>query len=262
MKFKIVSLMPDLIEGALSHGVVGSAFKKGLCELQLINPRTFTENVHQTVDDRPFGGGDGMLMMSEPLQKALDSLSEKGSVYYLSPQGKKFDNEVASQMALLGSVTFICGRYGGLDQRFLNHNEVEEISIGDYVLSGGELAALVLIDACVRKIPGVLGHGASATEDSFENRLLEAPSYTRPREWQGQTVPEVLLSGDPKKIQKFKSICGLLVTLQKRPDLLKNGEWDYQGALRFLLNLSEEDLRVLGLTKEPLHKKLEEKLNA
>ena len=202
-----------------------------------------------------------MLMMAEPLQQALDSISEKGKILYLSPQGRRLDHQRVSQLAEEPSVTLVCGRYGGIDQRFLNNNEIEEVSIGDYVLSGGELAALVLIDACVRKRPGVLGHAASADEDSFEDGLLEAPYYTRPQEWQSQQVPEILLSGDHKKIVHYKNQLSVLVTLQKRPDLLDSWTGDLEASLAFLLNLSESDLRVLGLDKNLVQERLKERIN-
>lgn len=255
MKFNVISIMPDLIESMLKDGVVGSAFQKGICSLNTINPRSFTSDVHQTIDDRPFGGGDGMVMMAEPLQKSLDSLRpiNESTIYYLSPQGKVLTDEMATELSEKNEITFVCGRYAGVDQRFLNKNNIQEISIGDYVISGGELAALVVMDAVIRKIPGVLGHAKSASEDSFAmNGILEAPSFTRPREVFGMEVPETLLSGDHKKIDHYKELLAILVTLQKRPELLlaKNVEW--KKIKDFLEKISDKECQSLGLLKDEL----------
>ena len=192
---------------------------------------------------------------------AMITSKEEGFLIDYGPNSGLETTPLVSQLAEEPSVTLVCGRYGGIDQRFLNNNEIEEVSIGDYVLSGGELAALVLIDACVRKRPGVLGHAASADEDSFEDGLLEAPYYTRPQEWQSQQVPEILLSGDHKKIVHYKNQLSVLVTLQKRPDLLDSWTGDLEASLAFLLNLSESDLRVLGLDKNLVQERLKERIN-
>ena len=237
MNFHFITLMPELIQQGLDFGVVGSAFKKQICSAEFINPRTFATDNHQTVDDRPFGGGDGMLMMAEPLQKSIDSLSEPGEIYYLSPQGEVFNDSLCKELSSQKKLTFICGRYGGVDQRFLTKNKIKEISIGDYVLSGGELAALVITDAVVRQIPGVLGHGASAYEDSFKDNLLEAPYFTRPQSWQEMEVPATLLSGDHKKIADYKMNLSILTTLQKRPDLLRGRQVDWFSIVSFFVVL-------------------------
>ncbi len=251
MKFHIITVMPDLIEAGLQKGVVASAFKKGLCQLNLINPRSFTSDVHQTVDDRPFGGGDGMLMIAQPLQAALDETGQKNNIFYLSPQGQKLTDGLVKSLAQETEITLICGRYGGVDQRFLTANSIKEISIGDYVLSGGELAALVIIDALARQIPGVLGHASSAMEDSFTNQRLEAPYYTRPQNWQGLDAPPILLSGDHKKIKEYQLHVSLITTLFKRPDLLEGEKnLDFKKTIDFIKKASQEDLSPLTMGLE------------
>ncbi|MCJ8275355.1 MAG: tRNA (guanosine(37)-N1)-methyltransferase TrmD [Bdellovibrionales bacterium] len=256
MKFNVITLMPDLVKNTLSQGVVGSAFNKNICELELVNPREFTDDVHQTVDDRPFGGGDGMLMMVAPLEKSLSSLNLESNeeVYYLSPQGPRFNDAMATEISQKKEVTLICGRYGGVDQRFLAKNNIKEVSIGDYVLSGGELASAVIIDAVARKIPGVLGHVASASQDSFSDDLLEAPYFTRPRNYQDWEVPEILLSGDHKKVEEYRELMSYLVTLQKRPELVENKKVPWDKLESLLANMSDEDIKVSGLDKQALLK--------
>jgi tRNA (guanine37-N1)-methyltransferase len=221
MKFQVVSLFPAIIEILRQDGVIGQALKAGLIELEVINPRDFTTDNHKTVDDRPFGGGDGMLMMAEPLEKAFTSIAQPGHVIFLSPKGKLLDDHKVQELAKFKNLTLICGRYAGVDQRFLNQVVDEEISIGDYVLSGGEMAACVLMDAVSRFQPGVLGHEDSALQDSITMGWLEAPAYTRPREWKGEEVPEILLSGHHEKIQEWKMFVGGLITFSKRPELLQ-----------------------------------------
>lgn len=222
MKFRVVTLFPELIEAGLASGVVGQALKKALLAVDCIQPRDFAEGVHKAVDDRPFGGGDGMIMMPEILEKCVERAREAGPtrVIYLSPQGPRLTDAKVRELAREASVTLICGRYGGIDQRALNRFVDEELSIGDYVLSGGELAALVVVDAVARMIPGVLGHQESAHADSFAGGLLEHPNFTRPREWRGEAVPEALLSGNHGRIEEWKSLLARLVTLKKRPELL------------------------------------------
>ncbi len=259
MRFNVISLMPEMVETALQFGVVGGAFKKGLCELSLINPRDFAEDNHKTVDDRPFGGGDGMLMMAEPLQKSLDSLTPSGPTYFLSPQGRRFDDSMAREWSQDDEITLICGRYGGVDQRFLSHNKITEVSIGDFVLSGGELAAAVIIDSVTRQIPGVLGHAASAVDDSFKGGLLEIPHFTRPQLWNDLGVPPLLLCGDHRKIHEFKQNMGVLVTLQKRPDLLTARSQDWAALIQYVSKLSEDNLVPLGLQKGEILLQLKER---
>jgi len=259
LNFQVITVMPELVQATLNFGVVGRAFEKGICQLDLINPRTFTNDNHQTIDDRPFGGGDGMLMLPEPLQASLDSLVHEGPIVYLSPQGQLFNDSLARQWSVEKSLTLLCGRYGGVDHRFLLKNKIQEVSIGDYVLSGGELAAAVVIDAVTRMIPGVLGHTDSADEDSFAKGLLEAPHFTRPREWQGMGVPPLLLCGDHKRVQEFKDWGSLVFTLIKRPELLKNKDWNRAGALAYFGKLAEENLTFLGLERTKVLKLLDEK---
>ncbi len=250
MKLNVVTLMPEMVEQALSYGVVGAAFKNGACFLEVTNPRQFTSDTHQTVDDRPFGGGDGMLMLAEPLQKTLNHLMPQGPVFYLSPQGKKFDDPLAQQLSQLPEVTFICGRYGGIDNRFLVKNQIQELSLGDFVLSGGEPAAIAMIDSVVRKIPGVLGHAASASEDSFKNGLLELPYFTRPQEWEGLGVPAILLAGNHKKIHEYKTYMSLVTTLVKRPELLRRVKAPWSDLLSYLETMPPEDWNGLGFDKD------------
>ncbi|WP_374073317.1 tRNA (guanosine(37)-N1)-methyltransferase TrmD [Bdellovibrio bacteriovorus] len=222
LKIDVITLFPEMIESAVSHGVLGQALKGDLLSVNAHTPREFASDRHRTVDDRPFGGGDGMIMLPETLEKTLQKVQHKTSkVVYLSPQGKTLTDETARALSKEEHLVFICGRYGGIDQRIINTYVDEEISIGDYVLSGGELGALVVIDALARFIPGVLGHDDSAHKDSFSEGLLEHPNFTRPREYLEQEVPEVLLSGNHKLIEEWKHKVSALVTLKKRPDLFK-----------------------------------------
>ncbi len=223
LKIDIVTLFPEMIEGAVSHGVLGQALKGNLLTVQAHTPRLHATDKHRTVDDRPFGGGDGMIMLPETLEKTLLSLKHNTSkVVYLSPQGSTLTDQKARELAKSEHLVLICGRYGGIDQRVINSYVDEEISIGDYVLSGGELGALVIVDAVARFIPGVLGHQDSANKDSFSDGLLEEPHFTRPRHYLDQEVPEVLLGGNHKLIAEWKKKVAALVTLKKRPDLFTN----------------------------------------
>lgn len=278
MNIRIITLFPELIHQITSHGVLGQAVEKKLIYIETLNPRQFTQDVHKSVDDRPFGGGDGMIMMVEPLHQAMQSLEKKSLAnsagqsplkktrkIYLSPQGKRLTDTLVKELSQEGNIILLCGRYGGVDQRFLNEHEMEEVSIGDYVLSGGELAAGVLIDAVSRFIPGVLGHGQSAQADSFQEGWLEHPHFTRPREWQGQAIPEILLSGNHRLITEWKKKMGQLVTLQKRPDLFwaKNLPVTELSELHdFYLSLNENEKKYLGLnlTNESFQKSQEKKL--
>jgi tRNA (guanine37-N1)-methyltransferase len=227
----VITLFPEMIEGALNFGVLSSAAEKGLVNIVTYNPRDFTEDRHRSVDDRPFGGGDGMVMLAEPLQKLLKhnfSKAEKPKVCFLSPQGKVLTHAKVKELSSEKEMILICGRYAGIDQRFINQFVDEEISIGDYVLSGGEVAALAVIDAVSRQIPGVLGHQESAQKDSFAEGLLEAPSFTRPPDWEKQIVPEILLSGNHLKISQWRFFVSCLVTLKKREDIFWKFEKDFQ----------------------------------
>lgn len=223
VKFGIVTLFPEIID-ALNYGITGRAFKDKLIEINCWNPRDFTSDKHRTVDDRPYGGGPGMLMKVEPLVKAIDAAKKTilGKVIYLSPQGRSFTQAAARDMAKRDAIILVAGRYEGIDERVIETHIDEEWSIGDYVLSGGELAACVMIDTLTRLLPGALGHEDSAKQDSFmEHGLLDYPHYTRPEEFDGMKVPEVLLTGDHKTIEKWRLKQALGKTWLKRPDLLK-----------------------------------------
>ena len=224
MKIALISLFPEMFDSLTEYGVSGRAFKNGLLQSKCFNPREYTEDRHQTVDDRPYGGGPGMVMMIEPLRKAISAArewaGEEAVVVYLSPQGQVLDQSAVNRFAKQQSLILIAGRYEGIDQRLIELEVDEEWSIGDYVLSGGELPAMVLMDVLIRQIPGALGHSDSASQDSFAEGLLDCPHYTRPDDYQGQAVPEVLLSGDHEKIRRWRLQQSLLLTQQKRPDLL------------------------------------------
>lgn len=250
MKFQVITLFPELITAGTSSGVLSQGIKKNLLSVSTINPREFATDGHRTVDDRPFGGGDGMLMLPEILEASVAKAREAGPtrVIYLSPQGPVLTTEKVRELSRLSSVTLVCGRYGGIDQRALNVLVDEELSIGDYVISGGELAALVAIDAVSRFLPGVLGHEASAEKDSFSNGILEHPNFTRPRDWQGQSVPEILLSGNHPKIDQWRRHIAILVTLQKRPELLGAvSKAEIDAAKAFAAGLSPADKEACGL---------------
>lgn len=251
--YQVITVFPDLVESFGQSGVVGQARKKGLLRIETLNPRRFTQDVHQSVDDRPFGGGDGMVMLAEPLAQSIEACRAQrpqARVLSMSPQGKVLTDARVKELARDPDLILLCGRYSGVDQRLIRQYEVEELSIGDYVLSGGEMAAAVLIDAVSRFIPGVLGHGESAERDSFHGGLLEAPLFTRPREIWGRAVPEILLSGHHAKIQDWQQKIAQLVTLKKRPDLLSFKQLPHserRELLRFYQSLSSQDLDNLGL---------------
>jgi tRNA (guanine37-N1)-methyltransferase len=206
------------------YGISGRAVNQGLVEVANFNPRDYTEDRHQTVDDRPYGGGPGMVMMIEPLRRAIAAarqwVGDSSLVVYLSPQGKVLDQPAVSGFAQRQSVILIAGRYEGIDERLIEAEVDEEWSIGDYVLSGGELPAMVLVDAMIRQLPGALGHSESAQQDSFADGLLDCPHYTRPEDYQGRIVPEVLLSGNHENIRRWRLQQSLVRTQQRRPELL------------------------------------------
>lgn len=221
MKFSVISLFPELVQSSLQFGVIGQALKKEIFQVSFVNPRDFTNDVHRTVDDRPFGGGDGMVMLAEPILKAFESLGQKDyHSVYLTPQGAPLKQSKVKELSQKKHLVLLCGRYGGIDQRALNTCVDEEISIGDFVASGGELPAALLIDAVTRYLPGVLGHQSSVEDDSFKDNLLEGPSFTRPQNLEGKKVPEIYLSGHHEKIHKFKDQLSLYITSKLRPDLL------------------------------------------
>ena len=222
IRFDVVTLFPEMFVAVTHSGISGRALETGLWSIGLWNPRDFTRDNYRTVDDRPYGGGPGMLMLAEPLEKALDAAKEAGGgkVIYLSPQGRRLDHEKVMELAGREAVTLLCGRYEGVDERLLRRRVDEELSIGDYVLSGGELAAMAVIDAVVRQIPGALGGEQSAVEESFVQGLLDGPQYTRPENYEGEKVPEILLSGHHENIRRWRLKQALGRTWLRRPDLL------------------------------------------
>jgi tRNA (guanine37-N1)-methyltransferase len=226
MRFDVISLFPEMF-GVMRQGVTGRAIERGQVELVSWNPRDFTDDAHRTVDDRPYGGGPGMVMMVEPLRAAIRvarAAAPQSRVLYLSPQGRRFDQAAAEQMASGSGLILLAGRYEGVDERLIEAEVDEEWSIGDYVLSGGELPAMVLMDAVIRLLPGVLGHADSAQQDSYADGLLDCPHYTRPEEIDGRGVPEVLLTGDHERIRRWRLKQALGRTWLRRPDLLEDRE--------------------------------------
>ncbi len=225
MHIALVSLFPEMFEAVCDHGVTGRAVKQGLVEISHSNPREFTTDRHRTVDDRPYGGGPGMLMKIDPLQQAIAAARGKAGkdakVIYLSPQGERLDHGKAVALSREPGLILVAGRYEGVDERLIEAEVDEELSIGDYVLSGGELAAMVVIDTVTRQLPGVLGHELSAQEDSYANGLLDCPHYTRPEAYQGRRVPDVLLSGNHEQIRRWRLKQALGRTQERRPDLLE-----------------------------------------
>lgn len=260
MKFAVVTVMPELMTPFCEQGLVGQAYKKGLLNISVHNPREMATDVHRTIDDRAFGGGDGMVMMAEPLMLQLEKLRAEGEVLpvVLSPQGKTWTQARAREWSQIKgkTIALFCGRYGGMDHRFVLQSGAEEISIGDYVLNGGELAAMVVIESTARLLPGFLGNVASAVSDSFSKNLLEAPQYTRPREWRGQAVPSPLLSGHHAEIEKFLGAVSLVRTFLLRPDLVQRDQ-SLVSAARSLEKLNESDLAVIGLKRVDLTALLE-----
>ncbi len=227
MQIEVISLFPEMFSALTEHGITGRAKQRGLYQLRVTNPRIFTGDAHHTVDDRPYGGGPGMVMLAEPLRAAIESskarLAQRNvtpHVVHLSPRGMPLNHKKVMALAAHPGLVLLASRYEGVDQRLLDTMVDEEISIGDYVLSGGELPAMVLLDAIIRQLPGALGDADSAQEDSFVNGLLDYPHYTRPEEFAGLKVPEVLLSGHHEKIRQWRLQQSLLLTRAKRPDLL------------------------------------------
>lgn len=254
MKFNVLSLFPQMFLPFSELGVIGQAVKTNKIQIGLINPRDFTRDKHKTVDDRPFGGGDGMIMLYEPLKLALESLSERGQVIYMSPQGQKLNQKMAIELSKsTGPITIICGRYGGLDERLISAFVDQEISVGDYVVSGGELPAMVLIDAIGRQIPGVLGHEKSAEIESFTDGRLESPLFTRPREVDGLTVPQTFCEGDHKKIAELRLQLSLVRTYMRRKDLWQ-ADWDQdlKSAKAALLQMTDSELQACTLDRKSL----------
>ncbi|MBD1136294.1 tRNA (guanosine(37)-N1)-methyltransferase TrmD [Pelagibacterales bacterium SAG-MED49] len=217
---QVFTLYPEVFPGPLSKGLYGKALSKELWNLKVVNIRDVAEDKHKTVDDTPYGGGSGMLLKADTLAKSLDQNKTEGDrIIYLSPKGKKFDQLYAQELSKEKSVSFICGHFEGVDERVLSTRNIEEVSIGDYVLSGGETAAFVVIDSILRLLPGVLGNENSKMDESFENGLLEYPQYTKPQIWEEKAVPDVLLSGDHNKIKDWRLSQSEAITRVRRPDL-------------------------------------------
>lgn len=225
MRFSVITLFPEMLEAVTRFGITGRAVKQGLIEVEACNPRDFTRDKHRTVDDRPYGGGPGMVMLAAPLMAAIksviDTASDKPRVIHLSPQGTRLDQAAVLKMAKQTHLVLLAGRYEGIDERLIDTMVDEEWSIGDYVLSGGELAAMVMIDAITRVLPGALGDEQSAVNDSFFGGLLDFPHYTRPEDIKGYHVPEVLMSGDHKAIRRWRLKQALGRTWLRRPELIE-----------------------------------------
>ena len=240
MKFDVVTIFPRMIGAGLAEGVVGRGVERGLVDVRVHDLRAFTTDRHRTVDDVPYGGGPGMVMKVEPFVRAVQSIrSERGepaAVVLLSPQGRRFDQMEARRLAGLGHVVLLCGRYEGIDERVRELVATEELSIGDFVVSGGELPALLVIDAVSRLVPGVVGDGDSVEQDSFSFGLLDHPHYTRPADFEGHRVPDVLMSGHHGAVRKWRRKAALRRTIDRRPDL-----WDAAAVDDEDLNLAGED---------------------
>ena len=245
MRFDVLTLFPELFSSFLKETILGRAVKAGLVDIRLVNIRSFARGRHLVADDRPFGGGEGMVMKPGPISRALESVDRtkgRSLVLLLTPQGRTFDQPLAWELSRMEQVILICGHYEGVDER-IRANDVDlELSIGDYVLSGGETAAMVVMDAVSRLVPGVLGGEKSNQEDSFEDGLLEYPQYTRPRVFKNQEVPEILLSGDHERIRVWRRTESLKRTLERRPELLEKAK------------LTEEDKRILAKVRKRTEK--------
>ena len=217
---QVFTLYPEIFPGPLNKGLYGKALSKKIWNLKVVNIRDSAEDKHKTVDDTPFGGGSGMLLKSDVLAKSIDQNINIGErVFYLSPKGKKFDQKIAKDLSKEKNINLICGHFEGIDERILTTRNIEEISIGDFILSGGESAAFVIIDSILRLLPGVIGNDMSKKNESFENGLLEYPQYTKPLIWEKKSVPEVLLSGDHAKIKDWRLSQSEAITRDRRPDL-------------------------------------------
>jgi tRNA (guanine37-N1)-methyltransferase len=228
LRFDVITLFPEMFAALTASGITRRALERGLWQIECWNPRQWTQDVHRTVDDRPYGGGPGMVMMASPLEQAIGvakaaaevSAGSTPKVIYLSPQGSPIRQQRVVELAASGGAILLCGRYEGIDERLIERCVDEELSLGDFVLSGGELAAMALMDACIRQLPGALNDEASAVEDSFAAGLLDCPHYTRPEVYEGSAVPDVLLSGNHEKIRRWRLKQSLGRTWQRRPDLL------------------------------------------
>ena len=241
MNYHVLTLFPEMIEHGMNTSITGRAITKGLLSLEAVNIRDFAFNKHQKVDDYPYGGGAGMLMQAEPVYLSYESIAErigrKPRVIFLTPQGKTFNQDMAKEFALEEDLVFLCGHYEGIDERVLEEIVTDYVSIGDYVLTGGELPAMVMMDSISRMVPGVLNNQESGETESFSGNLLEYPQYSRPEEWHGKKVPEVLLSGHHANVDKWRREQSIIRTAKWRPDLLPkadltNKEWNEVRRLR------------------------------
>ncbi len=225
LRFDVITLFPEMFAALTASGITRRALERGLWQIECWNPRQWTQDVHRTVDDRPYGGGPGMVMMASPLEQAINAAKAaagvEAKVICLSPQGRRIDQRRVEELAAGKGAILLCGRYEGIDERLMERCVDEELSLGDFVLSGGELAAMALMDACIRQLPGALNDEASAVEDSFAAGLLDCPHYTRPEVYEGSVVPDVLLSGNHEKIRRWRLKQALGRTWQRRPDLLE-----------------------------------------
>ena len=248
MIFEILTIFPGMFSSPLGESIVGKARDRGLIQVRVHNIRDFAADRHQMTDDRPFGGGEGMVMKPEPIVNALRAITESGpsaEVVLLTPQGRLFNQEIARKMSRLKRLILICGRYEGVDERVAEHFTDDQLSVGDYILTGGELAAMVVVDAVARLLPGVLGNEGSACADSFSQPVLEHPQYTRPQHYEGMSVPEVLLCGNHETIRRWRRGQALLRTSIRRPDLFAR------------LNLTDEDAALLESARRELEESRE-----
>ena len=227
MRIDVITIFPKMLEAPLAEGIVARAREAGIVEVRATDLRDFTEDRHRSVDDAPFGGGPGMVMKAEPFFRAVQAVLPEGkgpraAIVLLSPRGRRFDQRVAETYARLDRLVLLCGRYEGVDERVAESVATEELSLGDFVLTGGEVAALAVIEATVRLLPGALGDAESAAADSFADGILDFPHFTRPAEWRGQKAPDVLLSGDHGRVRQFRRQQALVATRERRPDLLRS----------------------------------------
>lgn len=243
MRIDVFTILPDLVEGFVSTSIVGKARSAGTLDIRIHDPRDMTTDVHRTVDDAPFGGGAGMVLKPEPIFEIVEQADPPRPLIYLAPSGRTFTQAVAAELAAADGFSLLCGRFEGIDERVRAHLVDEELSIGDYVLAGGEVAAAVVIEAVGRLVPGVVGNAASTADESFSDGLLEYPHYTRPATYRGWTVPDVLRSGDHGRVARWRRAMAIVKTARARPDLLsaRGGLTDADRAL-----LAEFDLRVPG----------------
>ena len=255
MKFVVLTLFPDMIRQALSYSVMGRAIEAGIIQVEAVDIRDYAHNRHNTVDDYPFGGGAGMVMQAPPVYEAYQDVisrlvSPKAPVIFMSPAGRTFNQQTAARLAQEEEIILLCGHYEGVDQRVLDEIVTEEISAGDFVLTGGELPALMIMDAVSRLVDGVLGNGESAVEESFSGMFLEYPQYTRPREWRGIEAPEVLLSGHHANIEAWREEKAMEATFRKRPELLREEEMTPRQKKIYRRMLQEEEDRKARETEE------------